>query len=68
VGGVNRKTHEGASTPIVMPMTAAERFLHHPFDPVEVLPKSAEFLRHLSTQFGNLGLAAAAYNAKCDTT
>ena len=27
------------------------------------LPKSAEFLRELRAQFGNLGLAAAAYNA-----
>jgi hypothetical protein len=44
-------------------MTAAERFLHDPFDPVEALPKSAEFLRELRAQFGNLGLAAAAYNA-----
>jgi len=46
-----------------MPMTAAERLLHNPFDPVEALPKSAEFLRELRAQFGNLGLAAAAYNA-----
>ena len=34
-----------------------------PFDPVEALPKSAEFLAELRNQFGNLGLAAAAYNA-----
>ena len=46
-----------------MPMTAAERLLHDPFDPVEALQKSAEFLRDLWAQFGNLGLAAAAYNA-----
>jgi transglycosylase-like protein with SLT domain/sporulation related protein len=46
-----------------MPMTAAERLLHDPFDPVQALPKSAEFLRELRAQFGNLGLAAAAYNA-----
>jgi len=44
-------------------MTAAERFLQNPFDPVQALPKSAEFLRELRAQFGNLGLAAAAYNA-----
>jgi Transglycosylase SLT domain/SPOR domain len=46
-----------------MPGTAAERRLLDPFDPVEALPKSAEFLRDLRGQFGNLGLAAAAYNA-----
>lgn len=46
-----------------MPMTAAERRLWDPFDPVQALPKSAEFLRELRAQFGNLGLAAAAYNA-----
>jgi hypothetical protein len=46
-----------------MPGTAAERRLLDPFDPVEALPKSAEFLVELRNQFGNLGLAAAAYNA-----
>jgi hypothetical protein len=46
-----------------MPGTAAERQLLDPFDPVQALPKSAEFLRDLRRQFGNLGLAAAAYNA-----
>ena len=30
---------------------------------VEAIPKSAELLRNLKNQFGNLGLAAAAYNA-----
>src|SRR6516165_6139756 len=45
-----------------MPRTAAERGLLDPFDPVQALPKSAEFLRELADQFGNLGLAAA-YNA-----
>jgi soluble lytic murein transglycosylase-like protein len=39
------------------------RLLLNPFDPVQALPKSAELLRHLREQFGNLGLAAAAYNA-----
>src|SRR5712671_3894825 len=46
-----------------MPGTAAERGLLDPFDPVQALPKSAEFLKELREQFGNLGLAAAAYNA-----
>jgi hypothetical protein len=46
-----------------MPGTAAERSLSEPFNPVEALPKSGEFLAELRDQFGNLGLAAAAYNA-----
>jgi hypothetical protein len=46
-----------------LPGTAAERRLLDPFNPVEALPKSAEFLAELRDQFGNLGLAAAAYNA-----
>jgi hypothetical protein len=46
-----------------MPTTAAEHKLIEPFNPVEALPKSAEFLAQLRDQFGNLGLAAAAYNA-----
>jgi transglycosylase-like protein with SLT domain len=46
-----------------MPETARERGLLDPFDPVQALPKAAEFLNELRNQFGNLGLAAAAYNA-----
>jgi Transglycosylase SLT domain/SPOR domain len=46
-----------------MPDTAKERGVFDPFDPVAALPKSAELLHELRTQFGNLGLAAAAYNA-----
>ncbi len=46
-----------------MPGTANERRLLDPCDPVQALPKSAEFLSELRGQFGNLGLAAAAYNA-----
>src|SRR5947209_823249 len=46
-----------------MPRTASERGLLDPFDPVQALPKSAEFLSELRAEFGNLGLAAAAYNA-----
>jgi soluble lytic murein transglycosylase-like protein len=45
-----------------MPRTAAERGLKNPFDPFQALPASAEFLRDLVAQFGNFGLAAAAYN------
>jgi len=46
-----------------MPSTARERGVLDPFDPVAALPKSAEFLQELHARFGNLGLAAAAYNA-----
>jgi hypothetical protein len=46
-----------------MPGTAAERGLANPFDPEEAIPKAAELLSDLRTRFGNLGLAAAAYNA-----
>jgi hypothetical protein len=46
-----------------MPTTAAERNLFDPLNPIEALPKAAEFLKDLRGQFGNLGLAAAAYNA-----
>jgi len=46
-----------------MPETARLRGLADPFDPNQALPKSAELLRDLRAQFGNIGLAAAAYNA-----
>jgi hypothetical protein len=46
-----------------MPETAADMGLENPFDPVEAIPASARLLRNLVAQFGNLGLAAAAYNA-----
>src|SRR5207253_5216272 len=46
-----------------MPGTAAERRLLDPFYPLQALPKLAEFLHDLYQQFGNLGLAAAVYNA-----
>jgi Transglycosylase SLT domain/SPOR domain len=45
-----------------MPGTAAERGLGDPFDPEQAIPKSAELLADLRQRFGNLGLAAAAYN------
>ncbi|QRM30098.1 lytic transglycosylase domain-containing protein [Microvirga sp. VF16] len=45
-----------------MPGTAKERGLTDPFDPEQAIPKAAEFIAHLAEQFGNLGLAAAAYN------
>jgi hypothetical protein len=46
-----------------MPRTALSRALANPFEPVGALAASAKFLVELADQFGNLGLAAAAYNA-----
>jgi|SRR5262245_27293009 len=46
-----------------MPATARLRQLEDPFNPLEAVAKSAELLRDLRREFGNLGLAAAAYNA-----
>jgi Transglycosylase SLT domain len=46
-----------------MPRTASWRGLTNAFDPEEALRESASYLRELKTTFGNLGLAAAAYNA-----
>ena len=46
-----------------MPETAATEGLKNPFDPLQAIPASARLLRKLFDQFGNLGLAAAAYNA-----
>ncbi len=46
-----------------MPRIAAAYGVADPFDPIQALPGSAKFLRELFDQFGNLGLAAAAYNA-----
>ncbi|WEK51759.1 MAG: lytic transglycosylase domain-containing protein [Candidatus Kaistia colombiensis] len=46
-----------------MPGTAEEQGLDDPFDPELAIPASAKYLRSLKDRFGNLGLAAAAYNA-----
>ncbi len=46
-----------------MPGTANERRLADPFDPAAAIPASARLLAELAQRFGNLGLAAAAYNA-----
>lgn len=45
-----------------MPGTARERGLLDPFDPEQAIPHAAHLLADLKRQFGNLGLAAAAYN------
>lgn len=63
VGPVTRNGQRAQGVAQFMPGTASERRLLDPFDPVQALPKSAEFLQELREQFGNLGLAAAAYNA-----
>src|SRR6516225_9092471 len=46
-----------------MPATANWRGLVDPFDPNEAISHAAKLLRDLRREFGNLGLAAAAYNA-----
>jgi len=46
-----------------MPGTADLRGLEDPFEPKSALLASAAFLADLRAEFGNLGLAAAAYNS-----
>jgi hypothetical protein len=46
-----------------MPATALWRGLSDPFEPTQALLESARWLHELQAEFGNLGLAAAAYNA-----
>jgi Transglycosylase SLT domain len=58
---VSKKGAEGIAQ--FMPATADYRGLVDPFDPIDALKNSARYLRDLKQQFGNLGLAAAAYNA-----
>jgi hypothetical protein len=63
IGPATRNGQRASGIAQFMPGTAAERGLLDPLDPIAALPKSAEFLRDLRGEFGNLGLAAAAYNA-----
>jgi len=58
---VSRKGAQGIAQ--FMPYTAAERGLGDPFDPEEAIPHAARLIADLAARFGNLGLAAAAYNA-----
>jgi Transglycosylase SLT domain len=51
-----------------MPDTAKLRGLKNSFDYREALPASADYLAFLREKFGNLGLAAAAYNFGEDGT
>jgi len=60
----NSVSHAGAQgIAQFMPGTARWRGLADPFEPLQALYESARWLRELREQFGNLGLAAAAYNA-----
>jgi Transglycosylase SLT domain len=58
---VSNKGAEGIAQ--FMPTTADYRGLVDPFDPIEALKHSAGYLAELKEKFGNLGLAAAGYNA-----
>jgi len=46
-----------------MPGTAEDRGLDDPFEPKSAIAHSASLLADLNREFGNFGLAAAAYNA-----
>jgi soluble lytic murein transglycosylase-like protein len=59
VGPMTRRGQRAQGIAQFMPGTAAERDLLNPLDPVQALPKSAEFLRDLRAEFGNLGLGGA---------
>jgi hypothetical protein len=58
---ISRKGAQGIAQ--FMPTTARLSGLENPFNPLEAIAKSGELLRGLRHEFGNLGLAAAAYNA-----
>ncbi len=60
-GAVSPKGAQGIAQ--FMPATAKRRGLDNPFDPAAALAASASYLAELKSGFGNLGLAAAAYNA-----
>jgi soluble lytic murein transglycosylase-like protein len=56
IGPVTRSGARALGIAQFMPATAAERELTRPFDPAQALPKAAEFLRELRSEFGNIGL------------
>jgi hypothetical protein len=58
---ISRKGAQGIAQ--FMPATARSHGLDNPFNSLEAIAKSGELLRGLRREFGNLGLAAAAYNA-----
>lgn len=57
---VSRAGAEGIAQ--FMPETGRLQGLKNPYDPAEELFRSARYLDYLRAKFGNLGLAAAAYN------
>lgn len=63
VGPITRDGERAQGIAQFMPGTAAEQKLLDPFNAEKALPKSGEFLAELRGEFGNLGLAVAAYNA-----
>lgn len=60
-GAISPKGAQGIAQ--FMPGTARLRGLDDPFDTTKALAASAAYLAELKTTFGNLGHAAAAYNA-----
>jgi len=60
-GAVSPKGAQGIAQ--FMPGTAKRRGLDDPFDAKKALAASTAYLAELRSSFGNLGLAAAAYNA-----
>jgi hypothetical protein len=60
-GVISRAGAEGIAQ--FMPSTAQARGLADPFDPEQAIPKAARYLADLRQRFGNIGVAAAAYNA-----
>ena len=45
-----------------IPSTAALRGLRNPYNPADALTHSAQYLAELAQRFGNIGMAAVAYN------
>jgi len=60
-GAVSPKGAQGIAQ--FMPATAETRGLDDPFEPKAAIVHSASLLADLRDEFGNIGLAAAAYNA-----
>jgi hypothetical protein len=61
VDAISRKGAQGIAQ--FMPATARASGLENPFNPLDAIAKSGQLLGDLRREFGNLGLAAAAYNA-----
>lgn len=61
---ISRKGAQGIAQ--FMPATARASGLENPFNALDAITKSGQLLRDLRREFGNFGLAAAAYNAGLD--